>query len=57
MLTIIDLLLKCLRVSDGNLCFNGQFIHAIGKWKLGIKTKISNPPKHLHIKHEFCTYF
>ena len=53
MLTIIDLLLKCLRVSDGNLCFNGQFTHyAIGKWKLGIKTKISNPPK-----HEFCTYF
>ena len=57
MLTIIDLSLKCLRVSDGNLCFNGQFIHAIGKWKLGIKTKISNPPKHLHIKDEFCTYF
>ena len=57
MLTIIDPFLKCLRVSDGNLCFNGQFTHAIGKWKLGIKTKIYNPPKHLHIKNEFCNYF
>ena len=54
MLTIIDLLLNCLRVSDAKLCFNCYLVYTLenGSWALYIRS-ISNPPKHLQIKHKF----